>query len=30
MKRALDMCLSIIGLLLAAPLWIAIPIAIRL
>ena len=30
MKRAFDMCLSSIGLFLSAPLWIAIPIAIRL
>ena len=30
MKRAFDMCLSSIGLILSAPLWIAIPITIRL
>ncbi len=30
MKRAFDLCLSSIGLILSAPLWIAIPIAIRL
>ena len=30
MKRAFDLCLSSIGLIFSAPLWIAIPIAIRL